>query len=59
VVEFGKRVGVGRFVGMRGHEEGTRLSAELRCRLQELYRDDLVEFGRLTGQDLSSWTGEP
>ena len=58
VVALGKRVGLRRVVGREASEsddDNSMLSAEGRRRLRDLYRDDLVEFGRLTGQDLSSW----
>ncbi|HEY8527408.1 MAG TPA: sulfotransferase [Acidimicrobiales bacterium] len=55
VVNLGKRLGALRLVSREAHEDGTLLTAAGRRRLAELYRDDLVEFGRLTGQDLSSW----
>lgn len=58
VVTLGKRLGVRRLVAQEAHEDSTLLTADGRRRLSALYRDDLVEFSELTGQDLSSWLDE-
>lgn len=58
VVDVGKRAGLQRIVARRDRRVGPTLSVEDRRRLRALYRDDLVEFGEMTGQDLSPWIAE-